>query len=141
MVIVRRWRQQGPVRRPSVWTPVGVVDDIRLAAEMADLVQEPEAGIEASVVSADELLHTFPAEDRERILGLLNSRTTHDIRRESALRLDAEARLGTRERRSAPDRRSGRERRSGVGRIPPEGERRSGRDRRSGLERRAATAA
>lgn len=108
---------------------------------MADLVHDHEVGIEASVVSADELLHTFPAEDRELILGRLNSRTSNDIRQESALRLEAEARLGKRERRSDHDRRSGDDRRFGVGWTPPEGERRSGRDRRSGLQRRAKTTA
>jgi hypothetical protein len=138
VVIVRRWRQQGPVRRPGVWTPVGVVDDIEVAGVMADLVREEEPGTEVSVVSADELLHAFPAQDRESILGRLNSRTTNDIQRELTLRRSAEVRLTRRERRSGFDRRSGRDRRSGVGWIPPGGERRSAHERRSGRDRRAA---
>jgi hypothetical protein len=143
VVIVRRWRQQGPARRSGMWTPVGVVDDLELAAAMADLVREDEAeaGSEVSVVSADELLHMFRAQDREHILGRLNSRTTNDIQCELTLRRRAEARLAKHERRSGFDRRSGRDRRSGVDWKPPGGERRSAHDRRSGRERRAKTTA
>jgi len=120
--------------------PVGVVDDLQLAAAMADLLREGEPGTEASVVSADELLHTFPSQDRERILDRLNSRTTSDIQRDLALRSAASVRLGNPDRRSGLDRRSGRDRRSGVDRQPPGGERRSGGDRRSGRDRRAKIA-
>jgi hypothetical protein len=141
VVIVRRWRQQGSIRRPGMWTPVGVVDDLELAAAMADLVRDDEAESDVSVVSADELLHVLPSQDREHILDRLNSRTAGDKRRDLALRHAAEARLRRGERRSGLDRRSGRERRSGGDRIPPAGERRSGRDRRSGRERRTQTAA
>ena len=137
VVIVRRWRQQGPTRVPGVWTPVGVVDDVGLAAAMADLVREEEAGTDASVISADELLYAFPSEDRARILDRLNSRTTKDIQRDLTLRRAAEARLAKHERRSSFDRRSGRDRRSGIDRKPPGGQCRSGRDRRSGSDRRA----
>jgi hypothetical protein len=138
---VRRWRQQGPIRLPGVWTPVGVVDDLELAAAMADLVREDEAGIDASVVSANELLYAFPSQDRARILDRLNSRTTDDIQRDLTLRRAAEARLAKHERRSNLDRRSGRDRRSGIDRKPPGGQRRFGRDRRSGSDRRAKTVA
>jgi hypothetical protein len=141
VVIVRRWRQQGPVRRFGVWTPVAVVDDLELAAAMTDLLLEDEPGVEVSVVSADELLHTFRSQDRERILDQLNSRTTSDIQRDLELRHAAAARLGKHERRSGLDRRSGRDRRSGVDWKPPGGERRSAHDRRSGRERRAKTTA
>jgi len=120
--------------------PVGVVDDLQLAAAMADLLQEREAGTEASVISADELLHTFPSRDRERILDHLNSRTTSDIQRDLALRNAASVRLGNPERRSGLDRRSGHDRRSGAYQQPPGAERRGGRDRRSGRDRRAKTA-
>jgi hypothetical protein len=141
VVIVRRWQQQDPIRPPGVWTPVGVVDDLELAAAMADLVREDEAGTDASVVSANELLYAFPSEDRARILDRLNSRTTNDLQRELTLRRAAEARLAKHERRSSLDRRSGRDRRSGIDRKPPGGQRRSGHDRRSGSDRRAKTVA
>jgi hypothetical protein len=141
VVIVRRWRQQGPVRLPGLWTPVGVVDDVGLAAAMADLVREDEPGIDASVVSADELLYAFPSEDRARILDRLSSRTVNDIQRDLKLRRAAEARLAKHERRSGLDRRSGRDRRSGIDRKPAGGQRRSSRDRRSGSDRRAKTVA
>jgi hypothetical protein len=120
-----------------MWTPVAVVNDIELAGAMADVVREYDPGNDVSVVSADELLHTFRAQDREWILGRLNSRTNADIQRELTLRRTAGARLTKQERRSGLDRRSGRDRRSVHGRTPPGGERRSGRDRRSGRERRA----
>ncbi len=123
-----------------MWTPVGVVDDLQLAAVMADLLREAEAGTEVTVVSADDLLHTFPSQDRERILDRLNSRSTDDIQRDLALRQAAAARLAKPERRSGFDRRSGRDRRSGAGWIPG-GERRSGDDRRSGRDRRARASA
>jgi hypothetical protein len=122
-----------------VWTPVGVVDDLELAAAIADLVGENEADIEVSVVSADELLHT-PSPDRERILDRLNSRTASDIQRDLILRRAAEARLGRHERRSGGDRRSGRDRRSASAKQQRP-ERRFGRDRRSGRDRRAQPAA
>ena len=108
---------------------------------MVDLLREDDAGAEVSVVSADELLHTFRSQDRERILDRLNSRTTNDIQRDLTLRRAAAARLARPERRSGFDRRSSRDRRSGVDWKAPGGERRSGRDRRSGHDRRAKTAA
>ena len=123
-----------------MWAPVGVVDDLQLAAVMADLLREQETGTEATVVSADDLLHTFPSQDRERILERLNSRSTNDIQRDLALRQAAAARLATPERRSGLDRRSGRERRSGTD-WTPASERRSGGERRAGRDRRARTAA
>ena len=140
VVIVRRWRQQGPIRLPGVWTPVAVVDDLELAAAMADLVRDDDAGTDASVVTADELLYAFPSEDRAHILDRLNSRTTNDIQRDLTLRRAAEVRLAKHERRSSLDRRSGRDRRSRTDRKPAEGQRRSGRERRSGSDRRAKTA-
>jgi hypothetical protein len=140
IVIVRRWRQQGPARHPGVWTPVAVVDDLELAAAMADLLRE-ETGTDVSVVSADELLHVFRSQDRARILDRLNSRTTSEIQGEHSLRQEAEARLAKPRSRSGIDRRSGGDRRSGVDWKPSESERRSGRDRRSGPDRRAKTAA
>jgi hypothetical protein len=108
---------------------------------MADLVREEEVGVEVSVASADEVLHTFRSQDREGILDQLNSRSTKEIQRELTLRRAAEARLTSEERRSGAERRMGRERRSGIDSIPPAGERRSGRDRRSRRDRRATTAA
>ena len=124
-----------------MWIPVGVVDDLELAAAMADLLREEEADADVSVVSADELLHTFRSQDRERILERLNSRTTEEIQRDLTLRRAAAARLARPERRSGLDRRSARDRRSGVDWKPPGGERRADRDRRSGRDRRSKTAA
>lgn len=108
---------------------------------MADLLREDEAGTDVSVVSADELLHTFRSQDRESILERLNSRTTNEIQRDLILRRAAAARLARPERRFGFDRRSSRDRRSGVDWKSPGGERRCGRDRRSGRDRRAKTAA
>jgi hypothetical protein len=108
---------------------------------MADLVREEDVGLEVSVASSDELVYTFPGDDRERILSHLNSRTTAEIRRELALRRAAEARLAKQERRCSVDRRSGRERRAEISWIPSGGERRSGNDRRSSRDRRATSTA
>lgn len=72
-VEVRRWRRQGPVRRPGVWNPAGVVDSRVLADAMAMLIRE-ETGAEARVVTGYELLH------KVRALDQLNGRTTADIR-------------------------------------------------------------
>jgi len=137
VVIVRRWRQRGPVRRADMWTPVGVVDSPELAEEMAALVREEADGTEACVVSAHELLHKLRGEDRERILDRLNSRTTAEIKRDLELQSAAAARLASRpERRSGRDRRLGRDRRARLDLKPAESERRSRRDRRSGQDRR-----
>jgi hypothetical protein len=143
VVIVRRWRQRGPVRRPGVWTPAGVVDDRELAEAMAELVQEGGAvGTEARVVSVHELLHKLRAEDRERILDRLNGRTTAEIERDLTLRRASEARLASvHDRRSGRDRRLGGDRRSGRGSSLHGRERRSGRNRRSGRDRRGVQTA
>jgi hypothetical protein len=140
VVIVRRWRQRGPLRRYGTWTPAGVADDRELAEAMADLLREEE-GVEARTVSAYDLLHKLAAEDREHILERLNSRTTGDIARDLALREAARRRLASYERRSGCDRRSGHDRRSDRDWAPPGGDRRAGSDRRSGLDRRAVSAA
>jgi hypothetical protein len=124
-----------------VWTPIGVADDRDIVEAMADLLREEEAGAEVRVVSAHELLHKLPSQDREHILDVLNSRTTSDIQRELTLRRAAEALLAKYERRSGLDRRSGRDRRSGVDWKPQRGESRSGGDRRSGRDRRGAKTA
>jgi hypothetical protein len=123
-----------------VWTPIAVVDDLELAAAMAELLLEDEAGVEVSVVSTDDVLHTLRAQDREHILERLNNRTLGEIERGRALQSAAAARLAEADRRTGHDRRSGRERRSIAERKPPGGERRSGRDRRSGRERRQVRA-
>lgn len=136
VVIVRRWRRRGPVQRPGVWAPVGVVDSQELAEAMAAVVCE-EIGTEARVVTGDELLHKFGTEDRERILDQLNGRTTADIKRDLELRWTAAGRLASRhERRTGLDRRSGGDRRSDLDQSLAEYDRRSGHDRRSGRERR-----
>ena len=64
MVIMRRRWQQGSVRRLAVWTPIAVVDDLELAAAMTELLlEEDEVGVEVSVVSTDDLLHTLSARE------------------------------------------------------------------------------
>jgi hypothetical protein len=100
---------------------------------MAELLVEATPRTEARVLSGSELLRQLHAEDRERIVEQLNSRTTGDVERAEALRRAA---LARRERRSGVDRRSGVERRVAWKRRS--GERRSGHDRRSGVDRRAA---
>jgi len=135
----RRW-QQGSVRRFGVWTPIAVVDDLELAAAMAELLLEDEVGVEVSVVSTDDVLHTLRSQDREHILTRLDSRSRGEIERERALQSAAAARLAKPDRRTGHDRRSGRDRRSLADWKPPGGERRSGRDRRSGRERRQVRA-
>jgi hypothetical protein len=112
---------------------VGVVDDRVVAVGMADLLVEATPKSEARVLSGSELLRELHAEDRERIIEALNSRTTADVERAEALR---EAALLRGERRSGLDRRSGVERR--LTRKRRAVERRSGHDRRSGVDRRAA---
>jgi hypothetical protein len=134
---MRQWRRQGPARSPGVWTPIGVVDDLELAATMADLVREAEAGADVSVVSADDVFYELRSQDREHILDRLNSRTTNEIERDLALRRTAAARLANYKRRSG-DRRSGRDRRSGGDWKSPGRERRARGDRRSGRDRRRA---
>jgi hypothetical protein len=108
---------------------------------MGDLLREDGAGTEVRVVSARELLHELRAEDRERILDRLNSRTTSDIERDLVLRRTAQARLASYERRSGGDRRSGRDRRSRRDATLTGAERRSGHDRRSSDDRRRAQTA
>jgi hypothetical protein len=105
---------------------------------MAALGREDNAWTETRVVSAHELLHAFRAEESQRILERLNSRTMAEAKRDLELRRAAAARLaGQADRRSASDRRSGRDRRSTAaqntragGEERRRGERRSGRDRR-----------
>ena len=133
VVIVRRWRQQGTRRRADAWAPVAVVDDRVVASGMAELLVETTPRTEARVLSGSELLRELSAEDRERIVDQLNSRTNRDVERAEALR---QAALARRERRSGAERRSGVERRATWKRRAAE--RRSGHDRRSGIDRRAA---
>jgi hypothetical protein len=112
---------------------VAVVDDRLVASSMAELLVEATPQTEARVLSGTELLRELHAEDRERIVDQLNSRTNRDVERAEALR---QAALARPERRSGADRRSGAERRVSSRRRAAE--RRSGHDRRSGVERRAA---
>lgn len=122
----------------GAWNPVSVVDSRELAQAIALLIRE-EAGTEAQVVTSYELQHKVRAEDRERILGQLNSRTTAAIKLDLELRSSAAARLPSRpERRSGRDRRLGRDRRSAGNQGLAEHDRRSGRDRRAGQDRRRA---
>ncbi len=153
VIIVRRWRQRGPVRRGDAWKPAGVVDDAELARTMVELLMSADTLVEARALSYEGLLRELRAEDRERIFEELNNRTTGDAVRADALRAAALARGPGRERvalerRSGRDRRSGQERRQAVverssagGGYGVGGERRGSRDRRSRRERRDAATA
>lgn len=112
---------------------MAVVGDRAVAKGMADLLVESTPHAEARVLSGSELLRELRAEDRERIVEALNSRTTAEVERAEALRRAAVSRG---ERRSGLDRRSGVDRRAARKRWAAE--RRSGHDRRSGIDRRAA---
>ncbi len=107
---------------------------------MAELLLEDEVGVEVSVVSTDDVLHTLRSQDREHILERLNNRSLGEIERGRALQSAATARLAKPDRRTGHDRRSAHDRRSVADWKPPGGERRSGRDRRSGRERRQVRA-
>lgn len=109
---------------------------------MATVLREESHWIEARAVSTHEFLHGFQAEECQRILERLNSRTTTEIKRDLELRSAATARLADpHERRSDCDRRSGRDRRrSGEQKLPPDAERRTGGERRAGRERRSRAA-
>jgi hypothetical protein len=109
---------------------------------VAELLEHSEEQTEARVLSGSDLLRELRAEDRERILELLNNRSTADVERAALLRQEAIARragLPPHERRSGRDRRSGADRRTG-GKWTA-GDRRSGSDRRSGRDRRSAPVA
>jgi hypothetical protein len=103
---------------------------------MARLLADDSA-TEARAVSAHDLMHRVPEQDRDRILDRLNSRTAAEIERALALQRTAALSLAaTNDRRSGRDRRSPRDRRSRQQPVIPGGERRAGRDRRSGRDRR-----
>jgi hypothetical protein len=140
------------VRRADAWLPAAVTGDPTVAARMVDVIMSENPLDEARALSHSALRRELSADDRERIFGLLENRTTADMARAAALHNTALARLT--DRRSGVDRRSGSERRSGGERRhrPSEStasirtaaerrtgvQRRSGGDRRSGSERRAA---
>ena len=150
VVIVRHWRQHGPVRRADAWLPAAVSDDPKVAATMAQLIMSANRLDEARALSHSALVRELSTEDRERIFGLLQNRTTADTARAAALHKAALARLT--ERRDGIDRRSGSDRRKAMERrhqrseitasMRAAGERRTGiqrrrsSDRRSGSERR-----
>jgi hypothetical protein len=141
VVIVRRGRVRERLHPSGGWDPVAVADRREVADAIAALLREEGIGTEARVVSSHELLHEMRAEDREKILDRLNSRTTAEVRRDRELRRVAVARLtGSPERRSGLDRRSGRDRR-GPGPSRPSGDERRVRERRSGRDRRRVPAA
>jgi hypothetical protein len=119
-----------------------VADRHDLAEAMAALLREENVWTEARAVSARELLHEFRAEECERILERLNSRTTVEVKRDLELRWAAATRLGSQaDRRLGLDRRSGLERRRSPAQNRPIEERRAGGDRRSGRDRRSRPAA
>lgn len=135
IVVVRRWRQRGPVRHASPWEPAGIAGDAAVAAAMAELAAA-EPLREARVLTRASLLKELRSEDRERILDRLGNPTKGDLARAAELRRLALAKLAQGERRSGRDRRSGGDRRRTTASVP-ESDRRSGRERRSGLDRRA----
>lgn len=95
----------GAVRRPGFWTPTGVTDSREFAEAMARLLGE-DPDTEARAVSAYDLMHKIPEQDRDPHLDRLNSRTTAEIDHARALqRTAAMALAAARDRRSGHDRR------------------------------------
>ena len=92
VVIVRRWRQQGPRRPPGPWTPIGVAADAALASVMAEALAAEHADDEARAVGRDQLAREFGVEARERILELLSNPTIAESAQAAALREEAAVR-------------------------------------------------
>jgi hypothetical protein len=74
-----------------MWTVAGIAGNAAVADTMADLIMSRERGKEARALSRSTLFHRIAGRDRERILELLDNRTTADIARGDALRKDAHA--------------------------------------------------
>jgi hypothetical protein len=94
---VRARRQPGSLYAAGAWTVAGIADDAALAEAMADLIVSTEPRKEARALSHSALFHKADGRDRERIVELLDNRTTADIARGDALREAAQAWLAAAE--------------------------------------------
>ena len=94
---MRARRQPGSLYAAGAWTVAGIADDAALAEAMADLIVSTEPRKEARALSHSALFHKADGRDRERIVELLDNRTTADIARGDALREAAQAWLAAAE--------------------------------------------
>jgi hypothetical protein len=94
---VRARRQPGSLHAAGAWTVAGIAGDGALAEAMAELTMSNDPRQEARVLSHSALFHKVDGRDRERIVELLDERTTADIARGDALREAAQAWLAAAE--------------------------------------------
>jgi ubiquinone biosynthesis protein COQ9 len=94
---VRARRQPGSLNAAGAWTVAGIAGDAALAEAMAELIMSSEPRKEARALSHSALFHRVDGRDRERIVELLDNRTTADIARGDTLRQAAQAWLAAAE--------------------------------------------
>jgi hypothetical protein len=94
---VRARRQPGSLNAAGAWNVAGIAGDAALAEAMAELIMSSEPRKEARALSHSALFHKVDGRDRERIVELLDNRTTADIARGDALRQAARAWLAAAE--------------------------------------------
>ena len=75
----------------GAWTVAGIAENATVAETMAALIMSAEPRQEARPLSHSALFHKVAGVDRERIVELLDNRTTADIARGDALRRAAHA--------------------------------------------------
>jgi hypothetical protein len=75
----------------GAWTVAGIADDAAVAEAMVELIMSAEPRKEARALSHSAVFHKADGRDRERIVELLDNRTTADIARGDALRQAAQA--------------------------------------------------
>jgi hypothetical protein len=97
VVIVRSRRQRGTTHAAGAWAVAGIAEDAALAEAMVALIMSANPKQEARALSHAALFHKVAGADRDRIVELLDSRTTADIARGAELRRDAQAWLATTE--------------------------------------------
>jgi hypothetical protein len=88
---VRARRQPGSLYAAGAWTVAGIANDAAVAEAMAELISSNEPRKEARALSHSALFHKVDGRDRERIVDLLDNRTTADIARSDELRRAAQA--------------------------------------------------
>ncbi len=88
---MRLRRQPGSAHAAGAWNVAGIAESAALADTMANLVMSTEPRKEARALSHTALFHKVDGRDRERIVELLDNRTTADIARSEALRESAHA--------------------------------------------------
>jgi hypothetical protein len=88
---VRARRLPGSLHAAGAWTVAGIAENAAVADTMAELLMAAEPGKEARAISHSALFHKLAGRDRERIVELLDNRTTADIARGDALREAAQA--------------------------------------------------